>query len=118
MWAVATLVFFMLRIVPGDPLSAMLFDAADPAVADELRIKFGLDQPLPVQYAKWFWLVLQGDLGNSIYGSRIPVSQVLIEAAPRTLSLAALAFCRVGPDRDSGGARLRPADAGGPSITV
>ena len=93
MWAVATLVFFMLRIVPGDPFAAMLFDAADPAAADELRTKFGLDQPLPVQYVKWFGLVLQGDLGNSIYGSRIPVSQVLIEAAPRTFSLAVLAFC-------------------------
>ena len=45
-----------------------------------------------MQYAKWFGLVLQGDLGNSIYGSRIPVSQLLIEAAPRTFSLAVLAF--------------------------
>ncbi len=48
MWAVATLVFFMLRIVPGDPLAAMLFDTGDPAAADELRIKFGLDQPMIV----------------------------------------------------------------------
>jgi len=92
MWAVATLVFFMLRILPGDPLSAMLFDAGDPTVADELRIKFGLDKPIYVQYWKWFVLLLQGDLGNSIYGSRIPVSQILAEAAPRTLSLAILAF--------------------------
>lgn len=92
MWAVATLVFFMLRILPGDPLAAMLFDAGDPAAADELRIKFGLDQPMYVQYWKWFTLMLQGDLGNSIYGSRIPVSQILLEAAPRTLSLALLAF--------------------------
>ena len=92
MWAVATLVFFMLRILPGDPLSAMLFDAGDPTVADELRVKFGLDQPIYVQYWKWFTLMLQGDLGNSIYGSRIPVSQILLEAAPRTLSLALLAF--------------------------
>ena len=92
MWAVATLVFFMLRILPGDPLSAMLFDAGDPAAADELRIKFGLDRPLYVQYWKWFAQLLQGDLGNSIYGSRIPVSQILLEAAPRTLSLAILAF--------------------------
>ncbi len=92
MWAVATLVFFMLRIVPGDPLAAMLFEA-DPTAADELRIKFGLDQPLIVQYWKWFALLMQGDLGNSIYGSRIPVSQILIEAAPRTISLAFLAFC-------------------------
>jgi peptide/nickel transport system permease protein len=93
MWAVATLVFFMLRILPGDPLSAMLFDAGDPTAADALKVKFGLDQPLVVQYWKWFVLMLQGDLGNSIYGSRIPVSQILIEAAPRTLSLAVLAFC-------------------------
>ncbi len=92
MWAVATLVFFMLRIVPGDPLAAMLFNAGDPAAAAELRIKFGLDQPMIVQYWKWLLLILQGDLGNSIYGSRIPVSQLLIEAAPRTLSLALLAF--------------------------
>lgn len=92
MWAVATLVFFMLRILPGDPLSAMLFDAGDPAVADQLRIKFGLDQPVYVQYWKWFVLMLQGDLGASIYGSRVPVSQILLEAAPRTLSLAGLAF--------------------------
>ena len=53
MWAVATLVFFMLRIVPGDPLAAMLFDVGDPAAAEALRAKYGLDQPLIVQYLKW-----------------------------------------------------------------
>ncbi len=92
MWAVATLVFFMLRAVPGDPLAAMLFDVGDPAAADALRAKFGLDQPVWVQYVKWFWLVLQGDLGNSIYGSRIEVSRVIVEAFPRTLSITFLAF--------------------------
>ncbi len=91
MWAVTTLVFFMLRILPGDPLAAMLFEA-DPTAADELRIKFGLDQPMIVQYWKWFTLLLQGDMGASIYGSRVPVSQILSEAAPRTLSLALLGF--------------------------
>lgn len=92
MWAVATLVFFMLRAVPGDPLAAMLFDVGDPAAAEHLRQKFGLDQPVYIQYVKWFWLVLQGDLGNSIYGSRIEVSRIILEAIPRTMSLAALAF--------------------------
>ena len=92
MWAVATLVFFMLRAVPGDPLAAMLFDVGDPAAADAIRTKFGLDQPLWVQYAKWFWLVLQGDLGQSIYGSRLDVSRIVLEALPRTLSLTGLAF--------------------------
>ncbi len=92
MWAVATLVFFMLRIVPGDPVGAMLFDAGDAEAVEALRRKLGLDQPIWVQYGKWFWAMLQGDLGNSIYGSRIPVSRIIAEALPRTLSLAGLAF--------------------------
>jgi len=92
MWAVATLVFFMLRLVPGDPLAAMLFDAGDPAAAEELRVKLGLDQPTYVQYFKWFGHVLSGDLGNSIYGSRIEVSRIIAESFPRTMSLALLSF--------------------------
>lgn len=92
MWAVATLVFFMLRIVPGDPIAAMLFDVGDPAAADMLRRKFGLDQPVYIQYFKWFGRLLVGDMGNSIYGSRIEVSRVIWEALPRTLSLTALSF--------------------------
>ena len=91
MWAVATLVFFMLRAVPGDPLSALLFDA-DPAAAEFLRAKYGLDRPVPVQYVLWFAEVLKGDLGNSIYGSRIEVTRIVGEAFPRTLSLALLSF--------------------------
>jgi len=92
MWAVATLVFFMLRAVPGDPIAAMLFDVADPAAAEQLRQKFGLDQPVYVQYVKWFGLVLQGDLGTSLLGSQIQVSRIVAEAFPRTMSLAGLSF--------------------------
>lgn len=92
MLAVATLVFFMLRLVPGDPIAAMLFDAGDPDAADEIRRKLGLDQPIYVQYVKWLWQTLQGDLGSSLYGSRIPVSQLISESLPRTLSLASLSF--------------------------
>jgi peptide/nickel transport system permease protein len=92
MWAVATLVFFMLRAVPGDPIAAMLFDVADPAAAEQLRQKFGLDQPVHVQYVKWFALALQGDLGTSLLGSQIQVSRIVTEALPRTLSLASLSF--------------------------
>ena len=92
MFAVATLVFFMLRLVPGDPIAAMLADVGDPAAVDEIRAKLGLDQPMYVQYGKWLYYAVQGDLGNSIYGSRIPVGQLLSEALPRTLSLASLSF--------------------------
>jgi peptide/nickel transport system permease protein len=92
MWAVGTLVFFMLRAVPGDPIAAMLFDAGDPAAADALRRKFGLDQPVWVQYGKWFVLVLQGDFGTSLLGSGVEVSRIIKEAFPRTISLASLSF--------------------------
>ena len=92
MWAVATLVFFMLRAVPGDPLQAMLFDIGDPHAADVLRHKYGLDKPVYVQYALWMWNVAHGDLGASIYGSRVPVTQIIAEAFPRTMALALFAF--------------------------
>lgn len=93
MWVVATLVFFMLRAVPGDPLEAMLFDSgADAEATAVLRAKYGLDQPVYVQYVKWFGRVLQGDLGNSIYGSRVAVNTIIAEAFPRTISLAFLSF--------------------------
>jgi len=92
MWAVATLVFFMLRVIPGDPLAAMLFDVGDPEAADALRVKFGLDQPVYVQYVKWFGHLLAGDLGNSIYGSRLEVARIVSEAFPRTFTLAAISF--------------------------
>ncbi len=92
MWAVATLVFFMLRAVPGDPMLAMVFDTGDPAAADEMRRDFGLDQPVYVQYVKYFFQVMQGNLGTSIYGSRVPVSRIVAEAFPRTMSLALLSF--------------------------
>jgi len=90
--AVATLVFFMLRAVPGDPLRAMLFEIGDAEAVEALRTKLGLDQPMYVQYVIWFGHVLQGDLGNSIYGSRVSVSRIITEAFPRTISLAGFAF--------------------------
>ncbi len=92
MWTVATLVFFMLRIVPGDPIGAMLFDAGGAEAVENLRRHLGLDQPVWVQYFIWFRNMFQGDLGASIYGSRVPVTQLIAEALPRTLSLALLSF--------------------------
>lgn len=92
MWAVATLVFFMLRLVPGDPIAAMLADAGGPDEIEAMKRSLGLDRSLLVQYWIWFTNMLQGDLGNSIYGSRIAVTDILVQAIPRTLSLSLLAF--------------------------
>jgi peptide/nickel transport system permease protein len=90
-WAVGTLVFFMLRAVPGDPIRALLADV-DPTAADAIRARLGLDQPVYIQYAFWLRNTLQGDLGQSLYGSHVSVGRIIGEAIPRTLSLATLAF--------------------------
>ena len=92
MWAVATLVFFMLRAVPGDPFTAMVFDTGDPTAAEEMRRAFGFDQPVYVQYFKYLVQAVQGNLGTSIYGSRVPVATIIAESFPRTLSITILAF--------------------------
>ena len=90
-WAVGTLVFFMLRAVPGDPIQALLADV-DPGAAAAIRAKLGLDQPVWVQYLFWMRNTLAGDLGQSLYGSHQAVSQQIAEAIPRTVSLALVAF--------------------------
>ncbi|WP_249200731.1 ABC transporter permease [Thetidibacter halocola] len=92
MLAVSTLVFFMIRLVPGDPIAVMLADAGSEEAREAMIRRLGLDQPLIVQFGKWFWGMLHGDLGASIYGSNQPVSAILMEALPRTMSLAFLSF--------------------------
>ena len=54
MWGVATLVFFMLRAIPGDPVTVILGEEATPAAVEQLRRNLGLDGPFYVQYARWF----------------------------------------------------------------
>ncbi len=92
MLAVATLVFFMIRLVPGDPIAAMLADSGSPEAREALIRRLGLDQPLLVQFWRWFTGVLQGDFGASLYGSNQPVADILMTALPKTLSLALLSF--------------------------
>jgi peptide/nickel transport system permease protein len=89
MFIVATLVFFLVHLTPGDPASVILGpDAPQEAVA-ELRARLGLDKPLPVQFVRWFGQVLQGDLGESIFLRR-PVTQAIVERLEPTLLLAGL----------------------------
>ncbi|MDA0361486.1 MAG: ABC transporter permease [Proteobacteria bacterium] len=92
MLAVATLVFFMLRLVPGDPIAAMLADAGSEEARIAMVKRFGFDKPVSVQFFMWFKNMLHGDLGASIYGSNQPVSTIILQALPRTLSLALISF--------------------------
>src|SRR5262245_65715219 len=63
---VALSVFFLIRLIPGDPASLMLGDMADPTAVADLNRRLGLDKNVVVQFAIWFKNLLQGDLGNSI----------------------------------------------------
>ncbi|GIX48596.1 MAG: ABC transporter permease [Candidatus Tectimicrobiota bacterium] len=91
MWGVATLVFFMLRAIPGDPVSVMLGPEATPEAVAQLRHNLGLDRPFYVQYVFWLWNLGRGDLGRSIVnGERVLV--LLGQAAPRTFAIAVLAL--------------------------
>ncbi|KFL32775.1 peptide ABC transporter [Devosia riboflavina] len=63
---VSVMVFFMVRLIPGDPVQLILGDQATPSEVAQLTRKLGLDQPIPVQFVLWLGQVAQGDLGNSI----------------------------------------------------
>ena len=80
------LVFFLSRIVPGDPCRAVLGERATDAICADFIRRYGLDQPIPVQFALYLGQLSRGDLGKSIKFSR-PVTEVLIERLPTTVEL-------------------------------
>jgi len=90
-WGCATLVFFLIRMIPGDPVILMLGPEYTPEAADAIRHKLGLDQSIIVQYGKWFGSILRGDLGVSI-ASGESVLGAIQSGLPKTLSLALLSF--------------------------
>ncbi len=93
LWGVATLVFAVTNIIPGDPVDLMLGETARPAQREELRKALGLDRPLLVQYGSYLGGLLKGDLGTSIHNNR-PVAKLLAERIPASaeLTIAALAI--------------------------
>ena len=88
-WLASILVFAGIRALPGDPALALGGESRDPALLAAIRHKYGLDRPLPVQYAKWAWLALHGDLG--IDTRELPVAHTIVTRLPITLELAFLA---------------------------
>ena len=91
---VSVLVFFSIRLIPGDAITAMLGTEAallTPVQRASLAAYFGIDQPIHTQYWRWLTGLFQGDLGISVtYGK--PVLTVIIERFPLTLELALLAM--------------------------
>ncbi|MHB1103901.1 MAG: ABC transporter permease [Devosia sp.] len=91
---VSSLVFVVIRMVPGDSITAMLGTDAGlltPTQREALAVYFGIDQPWFAQYGRWLLGLLQGDLGISVtYGK--PVLDVILERFPLTLELALLSM--------------------------
>ena len=92
LFIISLLLFFMVRAAPGGPLTAARRNPnITPEQIAKLEAKLGLDQPLPVQYAKWMGDMLQGDLGQSIKFRR-PVAVMIAERIPNTLLLVGVSF--------------------------
>ena len=84
------LVFVGVRAIPGDPALALGGENRDPAVLSAIRHKYGLDQPVPVQYVRWVSLAVRGDLGTD--QRELSVSRTIVQRLPITLELAGLAM--------------------------
>jgi ABC-type dipeptide/oligopeptide/nickel transport system permease component len=91
LFGVATLVFSLIHLIPGDPAQAMLGEAASQKDVEELRTRLGLDRPLVEQYGHFLHGVLTGDLGTSFRTGQ-PVTTQIVERMPATLELAAAAM--------------------------
>jgi peptide/nickel transport system permease protein len=91
LFGVATLVFSLIHLVPGDPAQAMLGDGASPEDIAQLRGRLGLDRPLPEQYWTYLKGLARGDLGTSLRTQQ-PVARQIAERLPATAELAAAAM--------------------------
>jgi peptide/nickel transport system permease protein len=84
---VATLVFLLIHLVPGDPAQSMLGEGAAPQDVAALRARLGLDQPLPVQFGRFISGLVRGDLGTSLRTGE-PVARSIASRMPATAELA------------------------------
>ena len=88
---VATVVFFVIHLAPGDPATLLFPPGVDESVIEQTRENMGLNEPLPVRYVKWVGAMAQGDFGYS-YSQRRPVAAVIGDMLPNTLLLSGLAL--------------------------
>jgi peptide/nickel transport system permease protein len=91
---IATLVFFVLALAPGDPTAAYLNPNIPAEVVEQLRRNFGLDQPIHIRYLRWLGAFFTGNFGYSFAQGR-PVADVMLDAIPNTLVLAGFSLLLV-----------------------
>jgi peptide/nickel transport system permease protein len=88
---VVTLMFFLLRLAPGDPAILLVGPTASPAQVEAQRKALGLDRPVAEQYAQWMGQFIRGRWGTSIATGR-PVRAMIAEAWPATVSLVGISL--------------------------
>lgn len=91
LWLIASLVFLLLRVAPGDPIDALLGTRAPESARAALRAQLGLDQPLLQQYGSFLGKLLHGDLGASLTNQE-PVTAVIRQSLPASLELGVVAL--------------------------
>lgn len=84
---IATLLFFLMSLAPGDPAARFISPNISPDAVQQIRVNFGLDQPVHVRYGKWMAALARGDLGRSFTHNR-PVLDIIKEILPNTLLLS------------------------------
>lgn len=82
------LLVIAIRLVPGDPAAAIMGPRATPELRAQIEARMGLDQPIPVQYGRFLWNTLQGDLGRDVRSERA-ITELIGEKLPYTLALIA-----------------------------
>ena len=90
LWLVMTFVFIVLRAT-GDPVEQLLPDDAEPVVLDFYRAKWGLDQPLHIQYIRYLQALSHGDFGIS-FKNNLPAIDLIVERVPKTAILGGAAL--------------------------
>ena len=88
---VSVIIFSLQQLLPGDPALVMAGEERDPAVIEQIRAQYRLDQPVPIQYVYWVKGVLSGDLGESMR-IKVKVRDLVLEKLPVTLQLALMAI--------------------------
>jgi len=83
-WVLATLVFFLIRALPGDPFTS---EKITPEIKINMMRYYGLDKPLPVQYLKYMGNLLKGDMGYSLRYKNRTVNQIIADAFPNSAEL-------------------------------
>jgi peptide/nickel transport system permease protein len=84
----ATLVFFVMRVLPGDPINSTLGPRVSEEQREVFRQQLGLDQPIMVQYLDFLWRMVRFDFGDSMIGGNRPIRDELSEVFPATLELS------------------------------